>query len=411
MQSVRKNHTEIEMKKVAFVLPGMCGGGAERVAALLANEFKKNQIDVRYLLTHAKRDEVIRCDLSDEVPLILFTEQMKPESAGYKAKSKLLQIVSSLLCKPFETIKKPVPARFAKLSITSQYSQEIKHLRGMLKAEPDLTVIAFLQPTIPITLLASRGLQNRIIVSERADPNRLMKKRYGRKFIEKYYTRADVAVFQTEDAENTYPKRIADKGVVISNPLKTGLPEPYHGERSKSITTFCRISKQKNLPVLIDAFAMLHKEHSEYQLRIIGDASNDEGIEVMDTLNKMISGYAIEDAVIFEPFNANVHEAIIKDAMYVNSSDYEGISNAMLEAMAIGMPVVCTDCPIGGAKATITDGVNGLLVLIKDAEALYIAMKRIIEDQALADKLSANAARIIEELSLSAIADRWVKLL
>lgn len=399
------------MKKVAFVLPRMSGGGAERVAALLANEFKQNQIDVRYLLTHAKRNDVIRCDLSDDVPLILFTEQMKPKSAAYKAKSIFLQILSSLLCKPFEAIKKPVPAGFAKLSILSQYSREIKHLRELLKAEPDLTIIAFLQPTIPITLLAAKGLPNRVLVSERADPNRLMNRRYGRKFIEKYYSRADVSVFQTDDAKNTYPKCVADKGVVIPNPLKSGLPEPYHGERNKNITTFCRIAKQKNLPVLIDAFALLYKEHPDYKLRIIGDASNDEGIDVMAALNKMISEYAIEDTVIFEPFNANVHEAIIMDAMYVNSSDYEGISNAMLEAMAIGMPVVCTDCPIGGAKATITDGDNGLLVPIKDAEALYKAIKRIIEDQALADKLSANAAKLKEELSLATIAERWMKLI
>ena len=97
--------------------------------------------------------------------------------------------------------------------------------------------------------------------------------------------------------------------------------------------------------------------------------------------------------------------------MYVSSSDYEGISNSMLEAMAIGMPVVCTDCPIGGAKATIKDGENGLLVPIKDADALYMGMKKVIEDKALADKLSHNAAKLRDELSLDKITDRWIELL
>lgn len=399
------------MKKVAFILPGMSGGGAERVAALLANEFSNKGIDVRYLLTHAKRDDVFRCDLLEDVPLDLFTEQMSSKTTTDSVKEKLLQILSSLLCKPFEVFKKPVPAGFAKLSLLSMYSREIKHLRAILTAEPDLTVIAFLQPTIPITLFAARGLPNRIIISERGNPKRLMKKRYGRKFIEKYYPRADAAVFQTEDAKNTYPKCIADKGVVIPNPLKSGLPEPYHGERNKNITTFCRISKQKNLPVLVDAFNMLHKEHFDYKLRIIGDSSNDEGVEVMNTLTKRIADYGIEDAVIFEPFNANVHEAIIRDAMYVNSSDYEGISNAMLEAMAIGMPVVCTDCPIGGARATITDGENGLLVPIQDAEALYRAMKRVVKETGLGEKLSENASAIRKNLSLETIAEKWISLL
>ena len=97
--------------------------------------------------------------------------------------------------------------------------------------------------------------------------------------------------------------------------------------------------------------------------------------------------------------------------MYVSSSDYEGISNAMLEALAIGMPCVCTDCPIGGANATIRNGENGLLVPIKDKESLYKAMKEIIEDPALATKLSANATKIREELSLDQIARRWEELI
>lgn len=399
------------MKKVAFVLPGMSGGGAERVAALLANEFQKNSINVRYILTHAKRDEVIRCDLSDEVPLVLFSELMPPKKGTEKAYERLLQLLSSLICKPFELLKKAVPAGFAKLSVISQYRRQIKYLKGILKAEPDLAIIAFLQPTIPIVLLAARNLPNRIIISERADPNRLMKKRYGRKFIEKYYKRADAAVFQTEDAKNVYPKCVADKGIVIPNPIKSDLPKPYHGERNKSVTTFCRISKQKNLPLLVEAFFKAHKIHPEYSLRIIGDAPNDEGISVLNTIKNMIADYGITESVVFEPFNANVHETIIKDAMYVNSSDYEGISNAMLEAMAIGMPVVCTDCPIGGAKATIIDGENGLLVPINDAEALSKAILRVIEEDGLSQILSQNASKLREELALDIIVKKWMRLL
>ena len=83
----------------------------------------------------------------------------------------------------------------------------------------------------------------------------------------------------------------------------------------------------------------------------------------------------------------------------------------MLEAMAIGMPVVCTDCPIGGAKATITDGENGLLVPIQNAEALANAMNRVIEEEDLADKLSQNASKLRDEISLDSITDKWISLL
>jgi glycosyltransferase involved in cell wall biosynthesis len=239
----------------------------------------------------------------------------------------------------------------------------------------------------------------------------LMKKRYGRKFIEKYYDRADRMVFQTEDAKAVYPENISKKGTVISNPIKAGLPQPYFGERSNCITTFCRISKQKNLPVMVEAFAKIHAEYPKYILRIIGDAPNAEDKQELEDIKRLINKLQINDFVKFEPFMSNVHEAIIKDSMYVSSSDYEGISNAMLEAMAIGMPVVCTDCPIGGAKATINDGVNGLLVPIKNPQELYKAIKRVIEEDGLADKLSHNAAKLREELSLDKTTDKWLAVL
>ena len=398
-------------KKVMLVMPQMVGGGAERVAAQLINKMRDRGIDTRFLLTSAKRQDVVRCDLDERTPLILASEDMPKPSTFGKAANKAGRFFTSLLCKPFELVWKQAPAPFAAASVKSQYKREISFVRSLLKAEPDLTVIAFLQPAIPITLLAARGLPNRVIISERADPNRLMKKRYGRRFVERYYPRADAAVFQTGDAKAVYPASVASKGTVIPNPLKEGLPAPYHGERNKNITTFCRISNQKNLPLLIEAFAKLHGDRPDYSLRIIGDAPNSEGEDVLRSIKEMIAGYGIGGSVIFEPFSAEVHAMIIKDAMYVNSSDYEGISNAMLEAMAIGMPSVCTDCPIGGARATITDGENGLLVPIRDPDALYRAMKCVVEEPELAEKLSQNASKLRDELSLERITERWMELI
>ena len=405
------NNFSDSLKKVMMLMPHMIGGGAERVAAQLMNQMYNEGVDTKFILSADSRENVIQSDLGNGTPLFLISEEMPAEPIINIIYHKLLRLLSSLICKPFELLKMRVPADFAKLSITSQYYREIKFINGLLRHEPDLSVIAFLQPTIPIALLAARGLPNKIIISERADPNRLMKKRYGEKFIKKYYIRANKVVFQTEDAKNAYPECIADKGVIISNPIKTNLPEPYNGKRNNNITTFCRISKQKNLPLLINAFYALHKGHKDYKLRIIGDAPNAEGIEVLNTINSMISKYNLDNYVIIEPFKADVHKSIISDAMYVNSSDYEGISNAMLEAMAIGLPTVCTDCPIGGANATIKDGENGLLVPIKDANALYMAMKRIIENETLSKKVSENASKLRESLSLEAIAKKWIDLL
>ena len=400
-----------EQKKVLMVLPHMTGGGAERVAAQLMNRLHERGWDTRFLLTHARQSEVVRTDLKADTPLLLLAEELKPETAAQKLAHMPQRVFSAACGLLFEKRGAFTPAAGGRAAIEWQYHREIRFLRDHMKNEPDLTVIAFLQPAIPIVLLAARGLPNRIVISERADPNRLMKKRYGRKFIEKYYVRADAAVFQTGDAYDVYPACVSKKGTVIPNPLKAGLPAPYRGERNRTVTTFCRISRQKNLPLLLKAFSLLHNDFPAYTLRVIGDAPNAEGEAVLAVLREYIASQGLQDAVSLEPFSANVHESGIKDAMYVNSSDYEGICNAMLEAMAIGMPVVCTDCPIGGAKQTIRNGENGLLVPVGNVPALYRAMKLLIEEPELARRLSENAVALRDALSLEAIAARWEALL
>ena len=399
-----------ENKKILTVMPVLKGGGAERVSSMLTNEFKASGFETEYLLTSSNENEIINRDLRDDVPVTVLRKLFKNENAVTKLFYRLLRILSSVFCKLFEAVKADVPVIFSYMSFVSEYRREIKAMRKKLKKEPDTTVVVFLQPSIPIVLLASRGLPNRIIISERGDPKRLIKSRYGYKFIEKFYTRADVAVFQTEDAKNTYPENIAKKGTVIFNPINGKLPEPYFGERNKYITTFCRISKQKNLPMLIEAFNIVHKKFPENVLRIIGQTSNKDDEEALDDTNALIEKYGIADFVEFLPFSTEVHKEIIADSVYVNSSDYEGMSNAMLEAMAIGMPVVCTDCPIGGASAVICHGENGMLTRVGDSEDFAEKIIAVLSNDELSAKLSRNAVKIREDLSLGNISKKWMEL-
>ena len=400
----------IDKKQVLMVMPVMKGGGAERVAALLVNEFHKNGCKTEFLLTSSGKDEVINRDLNSDIPLSFIDDSDIKENGILKIIYSLLRVISSLLCKPFEAVGKPAPVCFAYLSFVSQYHREIKLMRKKLEKNPEATVISFLQPSIPITLLAARGLPNRIVISERGDPKRQMKKRYGYNFVKKYYQRADAVVFQTGDAMAAYPENVSKKGTVIFNPVNSSLPEPYFGEREKNVTTFCRISRQKNLPLLVESFAEFHKCCGEYTLKIIGEPQNDDDRAVLAETKALAQKLGVLDFIDFQPFSASVHALIIRDAMYVNSSDYEGMSNAMLEAMAIGMPVICTDCPIGGAAAVIRNGENGLLTEVSNATDLCEAMKKIAGDQQFSDKLSRNAAEIRNELSLEATAKKWMEL-
>ena len=397
-------------KQVLMVMPVLKGGGAERVASILTNEFYNNGYSCEFLLTSCEKEGVINRDLDKNIPVLVLREFFE-KNFIVDAFYSFLRVLSSFLCKPFEKSKKTVPVLFSYLSFVSNYHKEIKAFEKLLKSRPDSTVIAFLQPSIPIVLLAGRKAKNRIIISERGDSNRLMKHRYGFGFIKKYYERADRVVFQTVDAQSVYPENIASKGTVIFNPIKEDLPERYTGERNKNITTFCRISHQKNLPLLVDAFAELHKSYGDYRLRIIGDTANEDDEKALKETKEIITKLGIDQLVDFEPFSFNVHQEIIKDAVYVNSSDYEGMSNAMLEAMAIGMPVVCTDCPVGGAKAIIKNGENGILVPMKDKKSLADALLKIISDKELSQQLSENAVKLKEELSLSNIAEKWMKLI
>lgn len=397
-------------KKLMFTMPVMKGGGAEKVAALLLNEFNKIGYDCELILTNSDRNEIVERGLDSAIKLTVLRESFPQNGIFKKIFLTVFRLFASLVCKIPEALGKKVPSNLARLSFEAQYYDELKTLKKHFKANPSASILSFLQPSIPLTLLASENLPNKIIVSERADPYRLLKKRYGYNFIKKYYQRADSVVFQTNDAMAAYPDNISEKGTVIFNPINNLLPEPYLGDREKYITTFCRISRQKNLPVLVEAFAEFRKTYSDYRLKIIGEPQNDDDRASLNETKALADKLGITEYIDFHPFSSQVHGMIIRDAMYINSSDYEGMSNAMLEAMAIGMPVICTDCPIGGANAVIDNNENGILTEVGNAKELCEAMKKIAGDKSFADKLSRNAAKIRQELSLENTAKKWMEL-
>ncbi|MDU6786002.1 MAG: glycosyltransferase, partial [Veillonella sp.] len=110
-------------------------------------------------------------------------------------------------------------------------------------------------------------------------------------------------------------------------------------------------------------------------------------------------------------FASNILEKVAPCSMFVSSSDFEGISNSMLEALGMGLPVVVTDCPVGGARMVIKSGENGILVPVGDTQAMYEAMRSVLKDPALAAKLSQNAIKVRDEFPLWKIAKRWLEVL
>ena len=189
------------------------------------------------------------------------------------------------------------------------------------------------------------------------------------------------------------------------------MPEPFFGERKKYIVNFCRINPQKNIPLLLSAFDKFSESFPEYELHIYGDASSESDIEYYNKSVEIKNSLSCADNIHFFSARKDIHNVIRDYAMFVSSSDFEGMSNSMLEAMAIGLPCVCTDCPAGGARAVINDGENGLLVPVNDAKALGDAMIKVVSEQGLAEKLSLNARLIRNSQSLEKIVDKWMEII
>lgn len=246
----------------------------------------------------------------------------------------------------------------------------------------------------------------KVVDSERNDPRYEPVARW-KKIIRNYcYNKADVLVCQTPMAVDFLRTLygIKTRTVIISNPVTPNLPA-WHGEQSKNIITAARLTEQKNLPLLIDAFEILHKDYSDYNLIIYGDG------ELRGYLTDYIERRGLAKCVFLPGFSKDIHNVMASSFMYVSSSDYEGISNSMLESLGVGLPCICTDCPVGGASMVIESGKNGLLTPVGDAYALYKCMKKLIENPAFVKSISRASREVNEKYSLSRISAQWVELL
>ena len=393
------------MKKVVFFIDSLGGGGAERVVATLCNELaQKAQYQISIVML---RKVPAAYPLSDKVKLLYAQEMSVQTRFGRIARRGFLlyKKIRQSLIKPI-LVKIGAYEKWPRTDETSFffYTQYAIPYREYLKNNPGCTAFGFLIRSNISMLMAAKGLDVKTVFCERNNPVRPDVPANIIKIRDRIYRRCKAAVFQTEE-ERAYYTRLPTETAVIPNPLKEGLPQPFVGERRREIVNFCRLNKQKNIPLLLDAFETLLAEYPDYTLRIYGRG------EEKDSLIALTKEKGLESSVIFEDFATDIHDRIRDAAMYVCSSDFEGLSNSMLEALAIGMPCVCTDCEGGGARMMIRDHENGILTPVRDVEALCGAMKEIIEDPQLAGRLSREAAKVRDFLCVDRIVDQWETLI
>lgn len=284
----------------------------------------------------------------------------------------------------------------------------IKSVYFMIKtmnAHKNATVIVFTKATMYIVAIASFFTKNRLVVSERNDPEKspeLKSRRFLRDLI---FRKADACVFQTPNAMDYFPVEVRKKSVIIPNPINPDLPLVNREKREKRIISACRLDSQKNVPMMILAFKKLQVFYPEYTLYIYGRGPLENDIR------RLIKQEQLEEKIILPGFSDNIYNEMNKSAMFILSSDYEGISNSVLEALAMGLPTVVTDWPSGGARMIIKNDYNGILVPVGDVDAMFEGMKKILDDEAFSKKLSENAENIRNSYPVEIIAQKWTEVM
>lgn len=103
----------------------------------------------------------------------------------------------------------------------------------------------------------------------------------------------------------------------------------------------------------------------------------------------------------------SLEKEIADAAMFVLPSDYEGMPNALMEAMTLGLPVISTDCPCGGSRYWIEHKVNGQLFPVRDENALAKAMLYNIENPDKAEEMGQKARETLQSATLDKVYHQW----
>ncbi|MGB4407772.1 MAG: glycosyltransferase [Sphaerochaeta sp.] len=363
MKNVIQNGTK--NNRIAIVITGLSRGGAERVTSFLSNFFSDSGREV-YLISLTTGEHAYT--LSEKVQVIEL-------DASH---------ISNTL---------------------SRYLFMIRSLRETIKHIKPNVVLGMMSYSGSLAAVACLGLKIPFLISERNDPNTSTsfteKEKKAIAFIHRHFVTR--AIFQTESARSYYFSKKDARGVIIPNPLYLEEMPPANTvlNRSHSIVTAGRLNNQKNHALLLDAFVLAHKQHPEYILTMYGEG------EERSALEEQRKRLGLQGSV-FLPGNEKDLFARLQEAeLFVLSSNFEGMPNALIEAMAMGLPCITTDYS-EGRGTVITDTVNGLVVSCREVQALSNALLWCIEHPVDSEKMGLEAAKIREQLDSRVVCKQWL---
>lgn len=387
----------MKKRKILFHINSLGKGGAERVLTVLARYFAQEGHEVTIVTLWRAENEY-------EIPA-----QVK--------RMNLAETASSDKCVNFDETMNSRKNLGERLVLAGR---RFTDLRGLIKKEKPDIVISFCMKANFRSALGMIGIKIPLLISVRSDPqidyapHKMLTKWMERK--------AAGCVFQTKDARDFFGKRLREKSRIIWNPIdekylpenrKKGVSgqndeiEGRRGSRNEGkifIVTVGRITFEKNQLMLLKAFNKIKDRFPSARVRIYGEGIGGDAWKEMDDY---IHRNKIAERVEFMGQSGSLEKEIGDASLFVLPSNYEGMSNALMEAMVMGLPVIATDCPCGGCATLIEDGISGFLVPTGDEEKLAEVMEQVLADDELAKKLAENAARLAEKVTPLKIYEEW----
>lgn len=350
--------------KILFVFGGKQKGGAERVITNLANDM----ID---------EHEVYFLGLKEIDSFYKFDKRIK----YYFVENKNLKKENFII----RNIRR-----------TMSLAKKIKTIN------PDI-IISFAREQSYRILFTNYFNKRKIILSVRNDPSHEYTNIIQKIAMRILYVRVNGFVFQTTEAQQFFSKNIQKKSIIIPNPINEKyIVSNRSKNREKIIITAGRLVEQKNHILLLNAFAKIKDDFKDYNLIIYGKGELKEDLEVK------IRELGLEKRVILAGEVDDLKDKIRNASLFVLPSLYEGMPNSLIEAMALGIPAISTDCPCGGPRFLIKNNYNGILVPINNPDSMADAMKDLLSNQDKADDIGKNAMKIVDKLNPKKINNMWI---